>query len=100
LPEAAAAIAAARRGQGDLVAGHVVGSSLFNLLVVIGGMAMLGDVVVPASFLRFELPAALAFALLLVPVLRGDLRVSRGDGGVLVVALLAWIAFELLMASA
>ncbi len=99
LPEVAAAIAAARRGQGDLVAGHVVGSSLFNLLVVIGGMAVLGDVVVPASFLRFELPAALAFALLLVPVLRGDLRVSRADGGMLVLALLAWIAFELLMAS-
>ncbi len=99
LPELAGALGAARRGQGDLVAGHVVGSSLFNLLVVIGGMAVLGDVVVPASFLRFELPAALAFALLLVPVLRGDLRVSRGDGGVLVFALLAWIAFELLMAS-
>ena len=27
---------AARRGQGDMVAGHVLGSSLFNLLVVLG----------------------------------------------------------------
>ena len=32
LPEIAAAIAAARRGQGDMVVGHVIGSSLFNLL--------------------------------------------------------------------
>src|SRR3546814_1872413 len=38
LPEVAAAIAAARRGQGDMVAGHVVGSSVFNLLVVLGGI--------------------------------------------------------------
>ena len=33
LPEVAAAIAAARRGRGDMVAGHVIGSSLFNALV-------------------------------------------------------------------
>src|SRR3546814_11444346 len=62
LPEVAAAIAAARRGQGDMVAGHVIGSSVFNLLVVLGGMAVVRDVPVPASFVRFELPAALVFA--------------------------------------
>src|SRR3546814_4873130 len=77
LPEVAAAIAAARRGQGDMVAGHVIGSSVFNLLVVLGGMAVVRDVPVPASFVRFELPAALVFALMLYPMLRGDLRVSR-----------------------
>src|SRR3546814_6289358 len=44
LPEVAAAIAAARRGQGDMVAGHVIGSSVFNLLVVLGGMAVVRDV--------------------------------------------------------
>src|SRR5690606_18643730 len=40
LPEAAAAVAGARRGQGDIVAGHVIGSSVFNLLAVLGGMAV------------------------------------------------------------
>ncbi len=94
LPEMAAAVAAARRGQGDLVVGHVIGSSLFNLLVVLGGMAVIADVAVPASFLRLELPAALAFALLLVPVLRGDLRVGRGEGAVLLAAFVAWWVFE------
>ena len=97
LPEVSAAIAAARRGQGDLVAGHVIGSSLFNLLLVVGGMAVARDVPLPASFVRFELPAALVFALLLLPMLRGDLRISRAEGGVLVLAFLAWVAFELWM---
>ncbi|TWT18727.1 sodium:calcium antiporter [Luteimonas marina] len=98
LPEMAAAIAAARRGQGDIVAGHVIGSSLFNLLVVVGGMAVVRDVALPASFVRFELPAALVFAALLLPMLRGDLRISRAEGGVLMLAFLAWVAFELWMA--
>lgn len=97
LPEAAAAIAAARRGQGDLVAGHVIGSSLFNLLFVIGGMAALGTLAMPRSLLRWELPAALAFALMLYPLLRGDLRVSKGEGGFLLAAFAAWIVFELLL---
>ena len=95
LPEMSAAIAAARRGQGDIVAGHVIGSSLFNLLVVGGGMAVVRDVSLPASFVRLELPAALVFALLLLPMLRGDLRISRAEGGVLVLAFLAWVVLEL-----
>jgi cation:H+ antiporter len=95
LPEMAAAVAAARRGQGDIVAGHVIGSSLFNLLFVIGVIAAIDPLPMPRSFVRLELPAALAFALLLYPVLRGDLRVSRREGGVLLVAFAAWVVYEL-----
>ncbi len=95
LPEVAAAIAAARRGQGDMVVGHVIGSSLFNLLVVVGGMAALRPMPLPASFVRLELPAAIVFVLMLYPMLRGDLRISRGEGVVLFVAFLAWVGLEL-----
>lgn len=98
LPEMAAAVMAARRGQGDIVVGHVIGSSLFNLMVVVGGMATFaGALPLPASFIRFELPAAIVFAVMLVPMLKGDLRISKTEGGVLMVALLVWIGFELLM---
>ena len=95
LPEVAAAVFAARRGQGDMVMGHVVGSSLFNLLVVVGGMAAFRPMPLPASFVHFEVPAALAFALVLVPMLKGDLRISKFEGGVLLLAFVAWLVFEL-----
>jgi cation:H+ antiporter len=97
LPEVAAAIAAARRGQGDMVAGHVIGSSLFNLLVVLGGMAAFRGVPIPASFVQFELPAALAFALVLYPMLRGDLRINKTEGAILLLGFVAWLAFEFLL---
>lgn len=97
LPEVAAAIAAARRGQGDIVAGHVIGSSLFNLLVVLGGMAAFRPLPIPASFVQFELPAALALTLVMYPMLRGDLRISRNEGAILVLAFIAWLAFELVL---
>jgi cation:H+ antiporter len=95
LPEVVAAVFAARRGQGDMVMGHVVGSSLFNLLVVVGGMAAFRPMPLPTSFIRFEVPAALAFALVLVPMLKGDLRISKLEGGVLLLAFAAWLVFEL-----
>ncbi|MET0289397.1 MAG: sodium:calcium antiporter [Pseudoxanthomonas sp.] len=94
LPEAAAAIVAARRGQGDMVLGHVLGSSVFNLTLIIGGMAVAAPLAVPASFVRLELPAAIALAVVLYPMLRGDLRISRGEGAVLLLAFCAWVALE------
>jgi cation:H+ antiporter len=97
LPEAVTAVIATRRGQGDIVAGHVIGSSLFNLLVVVGGMAALRDLPISASFVGFELPAALAFSLLLYPMLRRDLQISRGEGVVLLLALIGWVASEVLL---
>lgn len=111
LPEVAAAIAAARRGQGDVVIGHVIGASIFNLLVIVGGMAAFGPLPMPMTLmglpplegtfalpLGYELMAALAFALMLYPLLRGDVRISKGEGVVLLAAFLAWVAFELMIA--
>lgn len=94
LPEVAAAVMAARRGQGDMVAGHVIGSSLFNLLVVVGGMAAFRPLPLPESFVRLELPAAIAFVLVLYPMLRGDLRISRAEGGILAAAFAGWVVLE------
>jgi cation:H+ antiporter len=95
LPEVATAAMAARRGQGSIVAGHVIGSSLVNLLVAVGGLAAVRDLPIPASFLKLELPAAFVFLLLLAPMLRGDLRISRNEGVVLLLAFLGWVGFEI-----
>ncbi|HEL3779701.1 sodium:calcium antiporter [Stenotrophomonas forensis] len=100
LPEVAAAIAAARRGHGDMVLGHVLGSSAVNLLLVIGAMATLQPLALPASFVRLELPALLAFALVLYPMLRGDLKINRGEGAILLVAFVGWLALEVLLVGA
>ncbi|MGE6334996.1 sodium:calcium antiporter [Stenotrophomonas sp. NPDC077659] len=95
LPEVAAALVAARRGHGDMVLGHVLGSSVVNLLLVIGAMGLLQPLALPASFVRLELPALLAFALVLYPMLRGDLKISRGEGAILLAAFVAWLGLEI-----
>ncbi|MFD0738937.1 calcium/sodium antiporter [Lysobacter koreensis] len=94
LPEVAAAVFAARRGQGDMVVGHVIGSSVFNALVIVGGMAAWNMLPLPGLLVRYALPAALAFALVMYPMLRGDMQVSKREGVILSVGFIAWLAFE------
>ena len=52
LPELATGIAAARRGENDLVLGNVLGSNLFNALGVGGVAGIIGDSATQASFRR------------------------------------------------
>ena len=98
LPEVAIAAIASRQGQGDVVAGQVLGACLFNLLPIVGGMALFQPLAIPASFVTLELPAAMAFTLALYPILGGDLSVSRREAGILMALFFAWLAFVLLQA--
>jgi cation:H+ antiporter len=95
LPEVVMAILAARSGKANLVAGLVLGACLFNVLFILGGMALVNPVLIPASFVGFELPAAMAFTLALYPILGGDLRINRNEGFILLVLFLSWLGFEL-----
>jgi cation:H+ antiporter len=98
LPEIVTAALAAYNGHGNAVAGQVLGACLFNLLFIVGGMAAFKPLPVPASFVTLEVPAAMAFALLLYPILGGDLKINRREGGLLVFAFLVWLGFELFTA--
>ena len=93
LPQIVVAIIGAQRGHGNAVVLGLVGSTLFNLLLLLGVTAILYPLAMPASLVRLEIPALVAFALALYPMLRGDLRIARGEGGVLLAmfaVLLAW----------
>jgi len=65
LPELAAAIAAARKGEPELVMGNVIGSNLFNSLAVIGIPAVMTDFTISAEAITRDLPVMLALTALL-----------------------------------
>ncbi len=83
LPELASSIAAIRRRQYDLVVGNVVGSNLFNLLMVLGTAALFRPFPVSSSMLFRDLPVMLAFSLVLLPMLTGRSGMGRHHGMVL-----------------
>jgi cation:H+ antiporter len=83
LPELASSIAAIRRRQYDLVVGNVVGSNLFNLLMVLGSAALFKPFPVSSSMLFRDLPVMLLFSLILLPMLTGRRGMGRHHGVVM-----------------
>jgi len=85
-PELAVNLVAALRGQGGLAFGNVVGSSLANLGLILGGAALYGGLAVESRIVQREIPMMLlATVAALVMGLDGPLRgeaaaYDRGDG--------------------
>ena len=100
LPELTTSVIAALRKEPDLAIGNVLGSNIFNLLVVVGAAAMVSPMSsVAPQFLYREWPAMMLLPLLLVAVCfkkNGDGRISRLEGAILVVAVLAYNVYILL----
>jgi cation:H+ antiporter len=91
LPELAASVVAAARGEASFSVGNVVGSNIYNILAVIGLLAFISPVDVSPGVRAFEFPALLAFTLLVVGLMyRGD-RLTRLDGAVLVGAYASFV---------
>lgn len=94
LPELAAAIASALKGEHDLVLGNVIGSNIFNTLAVLGLPALIHPGPLPPEVLTRDLPVMVALTLLLIPVLAhrsgGRGRIGRWEGLLLVSCFVAY----------
>jgi cation:H+ antiporter len=83
LPELATSFIAAMRGQRDIAVGNVVGSNIFNSLVVLGaaGVASGSDgIPVPLAVLTFDLPIMLAASVACLPIFFTGWTISRWEG--------------------
>lgn len=82
LPEVAASIAAAVRGERDIAVGNVVGSNIFNILAVLGFSSLVttGGVQVSAAALQFDIPVMIATAVACLPIFYTGGTISRWEG--------------------
>ncbi len=82
LPEIAASIAACLRGHQEMVVGNVVGSNLFNILLVLGAAsaATPAGVSVSSSALAFDIPVMIAAAIACLPIFFTGYRIDRWEG--------------------
>jgi cation:H+ antiporter len=101
LPEAATSIVAAVRGERDIAVGNVVGSNLFNLLLVLGVTAFVAPngLPVPSSALSFQLPALIVVSLLCLGVFYARWSVQRWEGAGFLVLYVIYLADSALEAS-
>lgn len=98
LPEAATSVVASLRGERDIAVGNVVGSCIFNVLVVLGVSSIVapaGIHVAPAA-LRFDLPVMLAVAVACLPIFFTGHLIARWEGFVFVGYYVAYLLYLIL----
>ena len=99
MPEMSVSVTAALQGSNDLAVSNVLGSNIFNLLVVLGCCAILNPVQAKWSLLKKEFPFSIFIAVILLlldsdfsvsKVLKGTESFSLGrQGGILLLILFA-----------
>lgn len=93
-PELVVSAKAALSGQPDLALGNVVGSNIFNVLLILGASALVAPLRVTRPIIWREVPVMIGTSLLAWG-LALDGRISRGDGTLLVVLLIAYTVYQI-----
>ena len=95
LPELASSLVAARRRQGEILLGNIVGSNVFNILCVLGLAAAVRPLDVSWAAIHVDFWVMMAFSLLLLPILHPRAYLGRLQGATLLVpyALYIWWLF-------
>jgi cation:H+ antiporter len=86
LPELATTIIAVRKGEVDVAVGNVVGSTLFNLLGILGVTAAVTPLLVPPDIASFDVWVMCVAIITLVVFAWSGSRVTRTEGALLVAA--------------
>lgn len=93
LPELTTTVIAAFHRSSDIALGNVIGSNVFNILLVGGASAMVAPLPIPPEFAAFDLWVMLAVALLVCGYIFLHRPIGRLSGGVFFAAYLAYIAW-------
>lgn len=103
MPEVAASVMAALKGERDIAVGNVVGSNLFNILGCLGISALAAGgtgLIIPPSVLNFDIWVMLAVALACLPVMLSGREIARWEGGIFVLYYVAYVAYLILATKA
>ena len=91
IPEIATCIAAARKGQGALAVGNILGADILNICWIAGASALANPLVVPADVVNFMFPWMLVIVLAMLGLMRFGYELNRWKGLVLLVLCIAYL---------
>lgn len=95
LPEVATSVVAAVKGERDIAVGNVVGSNIFNVLIVLGGAAAVAPqgIAVARAALRVDMPLMIVVSAACLPIFFTGYRISRLEGALFLVGYVAYTAY-------
>jgi cation:H+ antiporter len=97
-PEQVTTVVSTVRGERDIAIGNLLGSSIYNILSILGITALVPahGLVLDSNLVRVDIPIMVAATLACVPIFITGRRVSRVEGGAMMVAYLAYLALLLM----
>ncbi len=93
LPELAASVMSARKGEHDIALGNVIGSNMFNTLGVLGVTGLIQPAILDAGVLSRDLPIMVGLTLLMLVMafgLKNAGTITRFEGAILLVIFAAY----------
>ncbi|CAJ1582390.1 calcium/sodium antiporter [[Mycobacterium] wendilense] len=94
-PELATTLVATVRGERDIAIGNLLGSSVYNILLILG-LTVLGagrPLHLDPDLVRIDIPVMALVALVCIPIFLTGRRVSRLEGGAMVTAYVAYLTY-------
>jgi len=91
LPELASCLAAIRQRQTKILAGNIIGSNLFNLLMVLGFCGLLVPFPMSSSLLFRDIPIMFSLSAVLLPILAVQQGLNRLHGFILLLSYICYL---------
>lgn len=95
LPELATTLTAARKAQGDLAIGNIVGSNIYNLLFIWGLSVAIAPSALPVGG-AVDLMVMTGFSLLLLPFVMTQSRLNRVEGVLMLLGYCGYVGWLLI----
>lgn len=103
-PELVVNLFASINNQSEIVFGNIIGSNIFNILVILGISSIITPIVIKSNSVKYEIPMVILSALVVL-VLAGDYifagdyisKISRIDGVVLLIFFIAFMAYNMIL---
>lgn len=93
LPELGASVTSALKGEHDIAIGNIIGSNMFNLLIVLGTAGLLGPDLFPQIVVERDLPVMLVLTGAMAVMafgFKGAGRINRVEAGLLVACFIGY----------
>ena len=105
-PELFVSLVSALKGTSDLAVGNVIGSNIFNTMLIVGCSAIVAPMVVNPSTVKKDIPFAVGASILLFILCFDDMQsahlwgneISRSDGMVLLLGFMAFMFYAFMLA--
>lgn len=95
LPELVTSVVAAYKGASAVALGNVLGSNIFNLLLIGGVTAVIAPGTIPSEISNFGLPVLIAASVLLLIFAATGRKITRWEGAILLIIYLVMLVYNI-----